>query len=37
VGSYELDASGIGLGPVVGSCEHINEPSGSTNARESFD
>jgi hypothetical protein len=26
---YALDLSGPGLGPVEGSCEHGNEPSGS--------
>jgi hypothetical protein len=25
----QLDSAGLGLGPVVGSCEHSNEPSGS--------
>jgi hypothetical protein len=29
VGQCGLDASGSGQGPVVGSCEHDNEPSGS--------
>jgi hypothetical protein len=28
MGGYGLDASGSGLGPVVCSCEHGNEPSG---------
>jgi hypothetical protein len=26
-----LDSSGVGEGSVAGSCEHINEPSGSIN------
>jgi hypothetical protein len=26
---YGLDRSGSGYGPVEGSCEHSNEPSGS--------
>jgi hypothetical protein len=25
---YEMDSSGSGYGPVLGSCEHGNEPSG---------
>jgi len=25
----QTDSAGLGLGPVVGSCEHSNEPSGS--------
>jgi hypothetical protein len=29
VGSCGLDSSGTGEGPVVGSCEHGNEPLGS--------
>jgi hypothetical protein len=29
VGWYELDRSGSGYGPLEGSCEHGNEPSGS--------
>jgi hypothetical protein len=29
VGRCELDASGSGQGPVVGSCEHGNRSSGS--------
>jgi hypothetical protein len=28
-----LDPSGSGLGPVAGSCEHSNVPSGSTKGR----
>jgi hypothetical protein len=30
VEKYGLDASGSGAGAVAGSCEHGNEPSGST-------
>jgi hypothetical protein len=30
VRSCILDLSGLGQGPVVGCCEHRNEPSGST-------
>jgi len=29
VGVYGLDAFGSGYGPVAGSYEHVNEPSGS--------
>jgi hypothetical protein len=29
MGWYVLDSSGSGWGPVEGSCEHGNEPSGS--------
>jgi hypothetical protein len=29
MGWYGLDSSGSGYGPVVGSCEHGNGPSGS--------
>jgi hypothetical protein len=29
VGGCGLDSSGLGQGPVVGSCEKANEPSGS--------
>jgi hypothetical protein len=29
MGCYKLDQSGLGQGPVEGSCEHGNEPSGS--------
>jgi hypothetical protein len=29
-----LDGSGSGKGPVVGSCEHVNEPSGSIKGGE---
>jgi hypothetical protein len=28
MGWYGLDSSGSGQGPVAGSCEHGNEPSG---------
>jgi hypothetical protein len=34
MGRYELDSSGLGKGPVKGSCEHGNEPSGSINIWE---
>jgi hypothetical protein len=37
VGRRGLDASGSGLGPLVGSCEHGNEPSGSIKGGEFFD
>jgi hypothetical protein len=37
VGSCGVDASGSGLGPVVGSCEHSNEPSGSIKVWEFID
>jgi len=33
-GNCGLDAYGSGLGPVVGSCEHSHESSGSTNGSE---
>jgi len=29
-----MDTSGSGYGPMTGSCEHGNEPSGSTEAGE---
>jgi hypothetical protein len=29
IGWYGLDRSGLGYGPVEGSCEHGDEPSGS--------
>jgi hypothetical protein len=29
IGEYGVDSSGSGQGPVVSSCEHGNEPSGS--------
>jgi hypothetical protein len=32
-----LDSSGSGEGPVAGSCEHGNEPSGSIKGGEFFD
>jgi len=32
VGNCGLDASGSGKEPVAGSCDHGNEPSGSTKA-----
>jgi len=28
VGRYRQDAAGSGQGPVAGSCEHVNEPTG---------
>jgi hypothetical protein len=31
---YGLDRSGSGYGPVEGSCEHGNEPSGSIKCRK---
>jgi hypothetical protein len=34
MGRYGLDWSGSGLGPVEGTCEHSNEPSGSTKCPE---
>jgi len=34
VGECGLDASGSGWGPVAGSCEHGNEPSGSIEGGE---
>jgi hypothetical protein len=37
VGMYGLDASGSGQGQVADSCEHGNEPSGSTKGREFLD
>jgi hypothetical protein len=37
VGSYGLDASGSGYGPVGGSCEHSNETSGFLKGGESLD
>jgi hypothetical protein len=33
---YGLDSSGSEWGLVADSCEHDNEPSGSTNGRELF-
>jgi hypothetical protein len=32
-----LDSSGSGQGPVVGSCEHCNQPSGSIKGRGFLD
>jgi hypothetical protein len=37
VGRCGLDSSGSGQGPVVGSWEHDNEPSGSIKGGEFFD
>jgi hypothetical protein len=37
VGSYRLNSSGSGEGPVTGSCEHGNEPSGSIKGGEFLD
>jgi hypothetical protein len=34
MGWYGLDRSGSGYGPVEGSCEHGDEPSGSLNCWE---
>jgi hypothetical protein len=34
MGRCELDSSGSGQGPMVGSFEHSNEPSGSIKGRE---
>jgi len=34
VGGCELDASGPGQGPVLGSCEHGNEPFDSIKVGE---
>jgi len=31
------DSSGLGYGPVAGSCEHSNETSGSIKGRELLD
>jgi hypothetical protein len=36
-GRCGLDASGSGKGPVMGSCEHNNELSGSIKIREFLD
>jgi hypothetical protein len=36
-GTCGMDASGSGYGPVTGSCEHGNEPSGSTKGGEFLD
>jgi hypothetical protein len=32
-----LDSCGLGQGPVEGSCEHRNEPSGSINYWENLE
>jgi len=37
VGRCGLDAPGSEYGPVAGSCEHDNEPSGSLKGGEFFD
>jgi hypothetical protein len=37
VGGCGLDSSGSGLEPMVGSCEHENEPSGSIKGGKSLD
>jgi len=37
VGSYGLDASGSGWVPVLSSCKHRNEPSGSIKGGEFLD
>jgi hypothetical protein len=37
VGRRGLDSSGSGYGPVAGSCEHGNEPSGSIKVGEFLD
>jgi hypothetical protein len=37
VGRCEQDESDSGQGPVVGACEHGNEPSGCMEGREFFD
>jgi hypothetical protein len=37
VGSCELDATGSGQGPVVGSCACGNEPLGSIQGKEFLD
>jgi hypothetical protein len=37
VGRCGLDSSGSGQGPVAGSCEHGNEPSGSIKVGEFLD
>jgi hypothetical protein len=31
---YGLDSLGLGQGTVAGSCEHVNEPSGSVKCWE---
>jgi hypothetical protein len=37
MGKCGLDSTGSGWGPVVGCCEHGNEPSGSVRGGEFFD
>jgi hypothetical protein len=37
MGTCVPDASGSGLGPVTGCCEHGNEPSGSIKGGEILD
>jgi hypothetical protein len=37
MGRYGLDASGLGKGPVVGSCDHVNECFGSIKGGEFLD
>jgi len=37
LGRCGLDSSGSGYGPVAGSCEHDNQPSGSIKGREFLD
>jgi len=37
VGRCKLDTAGSGQGPVAGSCEHGNEPSGFIKGREFLD
>jgi hypothetical protein len=37
VGGCGLDSSGSGMGPVVGSCQHGNVPSGFMKGREFLD
>jgi hypothetical protein len=37
MGECGLNSSGRGEGPVAGSCEHGNEPSGSTKGGEFLD
>jgi hypothetical protein len=37
VGTCGLDSSGVGRGPVAGSCVPSNEPSGSIKGEEFFD
>jgi hypothetical protein len=37
MGKCGVDSSGSGWGPVAGSCEHGNEPSGSIKGGEFLD